>query len=342
MAEFEKVEFEFPNEGDDEPTKIEIEPSGMTELGKDVEVEEEKSEPKAKEELDIEVVDDTPKKDRGRKKSDPPEEVSDEELAEYSEKVQKRIKHISKGYHDERREKEAALRERQELENLARKLIEENKTLKGSVGENQKSLLDQAKHTVARDYEEAKREYKEAYESGNSDAVIEAQDKLTTAKIRADKIGQVKLPPLQDKGDEVQLETQQPKLDEKAADWSKENTWFGSDDEMTSFALGYHNKLVKSGIDPTGEEYYEKINTRMRQVFPDNFDESGEDEQEEAETTPPPRKTPTSVVAPANRSTSPKKVRLTKTQVQIASRLGVPIEEYARQVAIEMRKENNG
>ena len=340
---FQKVEFEFPDGDDDEVQKIEVEPSSAETMG------EEKPEAKAKvdadADLEIEVVDDTPEADRGRKKSKPPEEVTEDELSEYSEKVRKRIQHFTKGYHDERREKEQALRERQELENFARNLINENQNLKGTVGKSQHSLLDQARRSVAKDLEDAKREYREAYEAGNAEALLEAQEKLTTAKIRTDKISQVKLPPLQQDTGHVQQQVQapqqqrepQPKLDERAGQWAEQNTWFGQDTEMTAFALGYHNKITEElGIDPTSDEYYEKINSRMRQVFPDNF----EDADNEGNEVKPQRRS-SNVVGAATRSTAPRKVKLTQTQVGLAKRLGVPLEEYARQVATVMRKEND-
>ena len=115
----ERDEYKFPDE---------VESEGVTiDASDDVDVE-------------IEVVDDTPEKDRNRKASDPPEEVTDDELQDYSEKVRKRIQHFNKGYHDERRAKEAALREKEELERLARKLVDENNSLKGTVNQNQEIL----------------------------------------------------------------------------------------------------------------------------------------------------------------------------------------------------------
>ena len=339
---FQKVEYEFPDEENKKPN-IEIEDSSAVEIDLSGKKEEEPVESKTVDDegdFDIEVVDDTPKKDRGRKPSDPPPEVTDEELEEYSEKVRKRIQHFSKGYHDERRAKEGALRERQELERLAQQLVEENKKLKGTVSKNQEVLLEQAKKNVAVELETAKKAYKDAYESGDSDAVLEAQDKLTNAKLRAERVNNFKPKSLQGQETPVQQEvSEQPAPavtpDERAVKWAEENTWFGSDDEMTSFALGLHNKLVnQEGMNPQSDDYYERINTRMRQVFPDQF----EDYEPEPEADKPRR---SNVVAPATRSTAPKKVKLTQTQVNLAKRLGVPLDVYAKQVAIDMRK-NNG
>ena len=199
---FQKVEFEFPHETED---KIDIESSSAIEVdisGEDTKVKT-KSEPEVEVDTDdsevaVEVVDDTPKADRNRKPSEPPEDVTEEELEDYSEKVAKRIKHFSKGYHDERRAKEEAVRQSQELERVTQQLMEENKKLKGNVNKNQVALLDQAKKNAEIETTAAKRAYKEAYESGDSEAVLEAQDKLTSAKLKSDKLANFKLPSLQE------------------------------------------------------------------------------------------------------------------------------------------------
>jgi hypothetical protein len=340
---FQKVEYSFPDE--EKNTSIEVEDSGEVEIdlsGKKTAEEyantpvepevEAKTEP---DELDIEVVDDTPKVDRNRKPSEPPSDVTDEELEGYSEKVRNRIKHFSKGYHDERRAKEAALRERQELEALAQRLVDENKQLKGNVTKNQEALLEQAKRNAAIEMESAKRSYKAAYDSGDSEAVLEAQDKLTSAKIKSDKLDNFKIPALQDEETAVQ-DTQEPVTpqytrDNRAEEWRAANPWFDEDPEMQSFAYGVHHKLIKEGVSPQNEEYYERIDARMREVFPGYFGEVPSEAREE-------RKQQPNVVAPATRSTAPKKVTLSQTQVALAKRLGVPLEEYARQVALEARK----
>jgi len=335
---FEKVEFEFPESEEGETTEIEIESSSARTVGSSDDVEpEEETKREVEAEVEVEVVDDTPEADQGRKASEPPENVTDEELEDYSDKVRKRIKHFSKGYHDERRAKEEALREREELERYTQRLLSENSNLKGTVNKNQSVLLDQAKRATSSELESAKRIYKEAYEAGDSEAVIEAQEALTTAKIRADKLEGIKVPSLQEEQVSVeQSNTEQPApvpSDPKANEWAKATPWFGSDDEMTSYVLGLHNKLVKTGVDPQSDEYYETINARMQKMFPE---ELGDTEQVET----PKRKA--NVVAPATRSVSPKKVTLTKTQVNLAKRLGVPLENYAKQVAIEMRKDTDG
>jgi hypothetical protein len=335
---FEKVEFEFPND-DEISTEIEIESSSATspfdepeeEVALDTEDED------LDEEVEIEVIDDTPQADRGRKATEPPDDVTDEELEDYSDKVRKRIKHFSKGYHDERRAKEAAERERQELEQVAHRLIEENKSLKGTVSKNQEVLLEQAKRTAAGEMILAKRAYKAAYEEGDSDKLVEAQEKMTNAKFKADKLSGISPEALQYQETPVKTEgtdeysTPAPIIDDKANSWAATNKWFGQDDEMTSFALGLHNKLVKEGANPQTDEYYEKIDARMRQIFPDEF---GEVEVEVEQ-----RKKRTNVVAPATRSTAPRKIRLTASQLAVSKRLGLTPKQYAEQVAIDMRKQ---
>ena len=296
--------------------------------------------------VEIEVENDVPPEDRGRKPSEPPEEVTNEELENYSDKVKNRIKHFSKGYHDERRAKEAAEREREALEQYAKQLVAENQQLKSKTDESHNALIQSARKQVEAELDMARRQYREAYESGEPDAVLEAQTLLNAAQIRMERVNALKpkqaqeqqtaLQPQQNTVQSQQLAPQeQPQRDVKAEAWRDENPWFGSDDEMTAFALGLHNKLTKEGTDPRSDEYYEKINSRMRQVFPDQFDDGIDDEPEVTTKTKP-----SNVVAPATRSTSPKKVKLSQSQIAIAKRLGVPLEQYAKQVADLARKQN--
>jgi hypothetical protein len=286
-------------------------------------------------EPEIEVVDDTPEEDRGRKPmAEPPKEVTDEELSKYDESVQKRIKHFTKGYHEERRAKETAEREKEEALRLAQAVLEENKKLKGSVNQNQTALLEQAKRVVSNEIETAKRMYKEAYEAGDTEKLVEAQEALTNAKIRADKVNNFKPTPLQEQETPVQTYQQPTRaapVDEKLLAWQDQNQWFGSNKRMTAYALGLHEDLVAEGIPSGSEEYYRRINADIRERFPDQV---GAGESVDAK----PQRTKSNVVAPATRSTAPKKIVLTQTQVNLAKRLGVPLELYARKVAEEMRK----
>jgi hypothetical protein len=318
MADMDKTEFTFPDETEEKQSRA---------GSKVVEAEPE-----------VEIVDDTPEQDRGRKPmEEPPKDVTDDELAKYDESVRKRIQHFTKGYHEERRAKEAALREREEAVRMAQQVVEENKKLKGSLHQGQSALLEQAKKVVANEMEQAKRRFKEAYESGDAEALTAAQEEMTAVKMKADRVNNFRPAPVQVEEKQVQIPTTEPvrsKLDAKTQEWTDKNTWFGIDDEMTSFALGFHNKLAKSGITPSSPDYYERIDARMKQVFPDAF-ESGKTEVSE-DAAPSPKKS--NVVAPASRSTAPKKIVLTKTQVELAKRLGLTNEQYARAVAAEMRK----
>jgi hypothetical protein len=329
MPEMEKVEFTFPDEQDEKEQKTTETNETVADTKETEETEDTSSE------LEVEIVDDTPPKDRNRKPSEPPAEVTEEELGEYSEKVRKRIQHFSKGYHDERRAKEQALREREELERLAAQLVEENKKLKGTVNKNQEALLEQAKKSVATELEQAKAKFKQAYDSGDSDAVVAAQEELTNAKIKADRVANFKLPSLQEESSSVQTQQTAPtvKTDPRATEWAKANPWFGPDEEMTSYVLGLHQKLVKQGVNPRSDEYYETIDSRMRELFPDRFS----DVEDEPAVKPRPKKA--SVVAPATRSTAPKKIVLTSTQVAYAKKFRIPLEEYARQVAEQIKRE---
>ena len=358
-----QVEYEFPDPEKEknlqevdvpelEPETPELEVEGA--VGRE-EVQKPKKEPAevkvvAEEEIEVEVVNDTPKADRGRKPSEPPEEVTNEELENYSEKVKKRIQHFSKGYHDERRAKEEAFREREAVEHYAKQLIEENAQLKTRTDQSHNALIESARKQVQSELAVAQQQYRQAHESGETDAMVEAQQLLNTAQIRADKvnslkpkaIGQVQgaLQPQQNTVQSQELAPQpQFQHDEKASTWADRNTWFGNgpegDPEMTSFAFGLHTKLVNEGVDPRSDKYYERIDARMREVFPDQFDDGIDNRPEEAS-----KKKSSNVVAPATRSTAPKKVKLKQSQIAIAKKLGVPLEQYAKQVAELARKQN--
>jgi len=307
MADFEKVEYKFPDER--EPEKA----------------------AKDEVEFEIEVADDTPEQDKGRKPLDEPvNEVTDDELSKYDEGVQKRIKKLSHGYHDERRAKEAALREREEALKFAQQIIEENKALKKNLGANETLLVGSAKQNAEMALDQARAKYKAAYDAGDADQIIAAQEELTAAKLKLDKVSNFRPTSLQEHEVPVNIQPQlapEPQVDSKALAWQRQNQWFGRDEEMTSFALGLHEKLVKNGVDPTSDHYYERLNSRLKQVFPENFSDGVEKQEEK------PKRTSSNVVAPASRSVAPKKITLTQTQVALAKKLRIPLEAYARKVA---------
>jgi hypothetical protein len=333
---FQKVEYEFPEDDSVDSTDIEVESSDAVEIdlsGKktaddyaDTSSKPEVETAEAEEDIEVEVVDDTPKADRNRKPSEPPADVTDEELENYSDKVRKRIQHFSKGYHDERRAKEAAERERTELEKLTQRLVDENKELKGTVNKNQELLLEQAKKNTEAELAAAKKAYAEAYEAGDTERVVDAQEALTNAKIRSDKLDNFEVEPLQEEETSVQV-TPEP-LDERAAKWVQDNPWFVQDIGMRQVALTVHDRLIKSGVSPQSDEYYETIDARMRKVFPEEFNDSVEEVFEEERP-----KRQSNVVAPATRSTGPRKVTLNATQMALTKRLGITPQEYAKQMA---------
>jgi len=284
------------------------------------------------EKIEIEVESDVPKQDRGKTPSEPEfvESMDKDELDEYSEAAKQKIAGFRKIFHDERRRADEADRERQEAINIAQQLFNENKSLKGRVSHSESYAVSSFKTSAERELEMAKKEYKEAYDSGDGDKLVEAQEKMTTARIKLDKAENVannQKNALQEERNEVQIQQQpqKPARDQKASSWQDRNSWFGQDDEMTSLALGLHEKLVKENgmAYATTDEYYTRIDETMRRRFPENFEEI-EDEK--------PRQKLSNVVAPANRSTSSKKVKLNTSQLSIAKRLGLTPEQYAREL----------
>lgn len=302
----------------------------------------EEKQDKGKPEVDIEVEDDTPEEDRGREPlpKEIVQELEADELEDYSEKVKIRLKQMKKVWHDERREKERALREQQEAIDLAKRMMEENKKLKSSLSDGEKTLMDTYKAAAELEMEMAKRAYKEAYDAGDSDKVVEAQEKLATANYKLQQVKNYK-PSLQTQETVVnsgyEEPVQIPRPDAKTLAWQERNAWWGTDEEMTALALGYHQKLEKQyGRQYVGtDEYWTNIDKTMRRRFPDYFGE-----EEEVKTTngggKPVTRTetkPATVVAPATRSTSSKKIVLKQSQLAIAKKLGLTPEQYAREFA---------
>jgi hypothetical protein len=292
------------------------------------------------EEIIIEVADDTPIEDRNRKPmTEAPAEVTDEELEGYSEKVRGRIQHFTKGYHEERRAKETAMREKDEAIRVAQKAIAENEQLQGNLTRGQTALLEQAKKVVSSEIEDAKRQYRAAHEAGDSDALVVAQEALTAAKIKSDKLDSFKTPPLQARPPVVQSapepvrQAPSPQVDPKAQAWREANPWFGADRRKTALALAVHQDLMDEGVNPTSDEYYRRIDGEVKQIFSPKTSDANYSEGKKVNKQ-------SNVVAPATRSTAPRKIVLTQTQVNIAKRLGVPLELYAKQVAEDMRKQN--
>jgi hypothetical protein len=301
-------------------------------------------------EVDIEIVDDTPEEDKGRKPMDEAKALEaaddeDDELQSYDKKVQKRIKKLTKGYHDIRREKEEAVKMREEAIRAAQFMADENRKLQATLHEGSKSYIEQGKQSAEVELSMAKKAYKDAYEAGDSEALVEAQQAMAEATLRLDRAKN--LQPIQVKEQEYQIPKATPEApaqDPKLTNWLDSNDWYGGEtpeeDEMTGLAITIHNRLAREfGEKYVGtDEYYSKISDTIRKRFPDYF--GADESQEQVVETKTPVKTrakpAASVVAPATRSVAPKKVQLTPTQVQIAKRLGVPLELYAKKVAEQM------
>ena len=303
----------------------------------------ESAKPKTEQEDDgfeIEVVDDTPEEDKGkprRAENVEPQVPSDDEVEKYSEGVQKRIKQLKFEFHEERRLKEEAARLQDEALRYAEQIKQENDNLRKSLSEGENVLVNQAKGRVTAEIDKAKIAYKAAYESGDPDALIEAQEKLSALQVEKSKYDSYRPKPTPEpqqvsKPDYEQQTVQPPRPSEMGMKWAEKNTWFQNDPEMTGYAFGVHEKLIKSGVAPDTEEYYTKIDDAVRRVFPDKFDD-GPIIEESA-----PQRQTGNVVAPAARSgKKPRKVQLTSTQVSLAKRLGLSNEQYAAQLMKEMK-----
>jgi hypothetical protein len=296
--------------------------------GKDVNVTEHEDD------VEIEVIDDTPEKDRGRRPLDREvEDPTDDEIETYTRGAQDRIKELTHARHDERRAKESLAREKQELERLAQQILEENKRLKQYVSTGTEQYTQMAKTAADAELEKARRDYKAAQEAFDTDAILAAQEALLEAKMKVEQTKNFRPPPLQTQETDVQprhQEPQQVRADEKTLRWQAKNQWFGSNgfEEVTSFALGLHQKLVNSGVDPRTDEYFEQIDARVKSTFPEMFGGS-EDRPRNGNA---PRK-PAAVAAPATRSSGAKKIQLTQTQIALAKKFGLTPQQYAAQVA---------
>jgi hypothetical protein len=283
--------------------------------------------------FEVEVVDDTPEKDRGRKALE--REVvdpTDAEIENYTKGAQERIKELTHARHDERRAKEALQREKQEYERLAQHMHEENKRLKQYVDSGTQQYSEMAKSSAETELANARRDYKAAYEAGDSDALVTAQEALTDAKMKVSAAKNFRPAPVQQEENVVQTRQPAPasvQPDEKTLRWQAKNQWFGASgfEDVSSFALGLHQNLVNNGVDPRSDEYFERIDARMKAKFPEVFGETQEKPRAGES------KRPASVVASAARSSGTKKIQLTTTQVALARKYGLTPQQYAAEVA---------
>ncbi len=289
---------------------------------------------KQEEMFEVEEVDDTPAADRGKDPlpEDMVETLENDTLEDYSERVKQRMAQLKKVWHDERRAKEEATREREEAIKYAQSVTDQNKKLKSTLSSGEETYLKTLVDASEKELNLAKRDYREAYESGDTDKIVEAQALMNSAQYKLSQAGALKPQHNTSQTEENSVQSNEttrppiPKPDAKAELWQSKNTWFGKDEEMTSLALGLHEKLVRNGIDPTSDMYYLRIDETMQKRFPENF------EGNSLEPEKPAQRKPSNIVAPATRSTAPKKVRLSKTQVALAKKLKLTPEHYAREL----------
>lgn len=321
MPELEQDDFKFPDEMEAE------------ESAKGGKVEE-------NDDFAIEIEDDRPEADRNAVPLDKEtvKELEEDDLKDYSKKVKQRIDQMKKVWHDERREKEAALREQQEAVRVAQRLLEENKKLKEAYSSGEKTYIQTVQNASELEMAAAKRNYRDAVDSGDTDRIVEAQSELNAAAIKADKVKNFRPTALQEEQNEVQIpqqaQQQEQKVDPLTSKWLDKNTWYGPDEEMTALALASHAKLEREfGKQFVGSEnYFKRIDETMRKRFPENFSEEvqtqvgGDKPNQRADAKPAP------VVAPATRSTASKRIVLKASQVALAKKLGLTPEQYAREM----------
>lgn len=280
------------------------------------------------EQIIVDVEDNTPPEDRNKEPMDEKvkADLYNDELEDYSTKVKKKLIQMKRLAHEERREKENALREQQEAITFAQKVLQENQRLKSNLNNSEKNVLASVQKAVAMEMDAAKRAYREAYDSGDTDKVMEAQEKLTQATLKSEKVKNFRPPALQEEETPVQMQSQpvpQFRPDPSAQAWQQENPWFGEDEEMTSLALGLHERLKREGVVVSSQDYYRKIDATIRRRFPEKFEEEAEQNERQVARR-------SSVVAPATRSTSAKRVRLNPNEMSVAKKLNLTPEQYAK------------
>jgi len=325
MAEMQKEEFQFHDEAENKK------PEAKIEIHED-----------ASNELQIEIEDDTPPEDRNRTPSDPEKvkelEVEVDDLDKYSKDAKDKLIRMKRVWNDERRRAEAAERERQAALEAAQRLLEENKRIKGMLSKGEEEYKEAVKDAAKSKVKDAKRAYKEAYEAGDAEKMAEAQEEMTKAQLDLEKAKKFKLPPLQEDQNPVQRQYETPQVprpDDRVMRWQADNEWFGQNKAMTAFALGLHEELRDGGVVVGSERYYAELDKTMRKRFSEYFnpEDAEEPQKEEAKSKEDTSKTkPMTNVAPATRSTAPKRVRLSQSQVAIAKKLGLTPEQYVREL----------
>lgn len=304
----------------------------------EIEAEKKVAEP-VEDDIEVEIVDDTPEEDRQNATPMPKnivEELEQDELEEYSEKAKLRLKQLKKVWNDERRAKEDAAAEQAEAVRVAQLLIEENKKLKGRLSEGEKTLVSNHKEKLERELADAKKEFKDAYDSGDADRLADAQEKLTEVKFKSAQAETYK-PEFENtlQEEEIDVQSQQPqRLDPKTQAWLDKNSWYGVDQDMSYLAMGVHRRLQVEGVPVGSDNYFATIDAEMRRRFPERFEDQPESKNSENTVSKNTAKVskPSTVVAPATRSTSPKKITLTQRQLNLAKKFKLTPEQYAREL----------
>ena len=292
---------------DKEETKVETE---APEEGKTVEIE-----------IEEQKAEESPKQEATEEQSQA------EEIDNYSKGVQERIKKLTQKYRQEERDREEAQR-------LSQKLLEENKDLKSRMKNLDQGYLMEYGTRLESQEDQAKRLYKEAHEAGDTDKMVEAQQALAKIAIEQERYRMAKGETEQQEKQETaqaeapkqpQAQPQPAKVSEKAKSWAEKNEWFGSDNTMTYAAFGIHKRMVEEeGFDPESDEYYSEIDKRMQEEFPHKFNRKSNGNGAQV--------APAAASASRNTKQGRRSVKLTPSQISMAKRLNVPLEEYARYV----------
>lgn len=296
--------------------------------------------------VEVQVVDDRPESDRVAPRDEDRSGSSDEEIDDLGGRAGKRISRLKYEFHEERRNKEAAVRMQEEAVRYAQQMEGQNRELRSVLERGEKVLLSEIHSRTDSQLSSAKDRYKKAYESGDTDSMVDAQEALNRSVIESQQASQYQ-PVVEGQNraadaemqhramqhramqQQAMLQARRQPVDPKLASWMEDNEWFGKDPEKTQFAYGVHEKLVKEGLDPRSDDYYQKIDARVGEIFPGTTNSQGTEDPAVAGRS-------TVVVAPARRGGAPpRKVQLTSTQVTLAKRLGITPEQYAKQLTRE-------
>jgi len=281
-------------------------------------------------------------------------ELGEEELKGYSKRVQKRINKLRYESHEERRKTESAEKMRDEAYRVAQQMAEKNREYESLIGRGEEALINQVKERAALSLNQAKEQYRKAYEEGDTDNVVSAQEALTKATADLTEAGRYEqnfagqqqqqqkhqqyeqqLRAQQQQQQQQQMQQQQqavPRPDPETEEWAASNPWFMEEgyEEMTSLAYGKHASLVKQGVKPNSQEYFRQIDETVRRAFPDHDWQVGNTQQERTSTA----SQPSMVVAPTTRNNGakPRTVKLSPTQRSLAKKLGLTEQQYAKYV----------